>query len=302
MAPSLDTCGWFTRDIDTYLRVADVLLGEDPQPLPDRVRLLRSPQLDALAQPAAFQALSGGIQRVESVLGTAQALSADLLDIESMFWCVRHIQGHETWGINRGLITRFAPPLGPGVAQRFEWSSQVTDAQMEQARAMRAAIQQMWSAVLGHDAVLVLPQPFGAVAVPVGFDGVSANQLADGRARRCAAGVVLDGPPWQRPLTGASGATRDDGVTPHPAPGRNDLLLGVFLVRGFLFARFFQVRFMFGFGLHFGGCWRGGHHSGCHTRVACRGRRSRCGGEGSHGETTDDQRGDELVHVKSFRL
>ena len=157
MAPSLDTCGWFTRDIDTYLRVAEVLLGEDPQPLPDRVRLLRSPQLDALAQPAAFQALSGGIQRVESVLGTAQALSADLLDIESMFWCVRHIQGHETWGINRGLITRFAPPLGPGVAQRFEWSSQVTDAQMEQARAMRAAIQQMWSAVLGHDAVLVLP-------------------------------------------------------------------------------------------------------------------------------------------------
>jgi amidase len=157
MAPSLDTCGWFTRDIDTYLRVAEVLLGEDSQPLPDRVRLLRSPQLDALAQPEAMQSLAGAIQQVEKLTGAATALAVDLLDIESMFWSVRHVQGHETWGVNRALITRFAPPLGPGVAQRFEWSSQVTDAQMEQARAMRAAIQVMWREVIGHDGVLVLP-------------------------------------------------------------------------------------------------------------------------------------------------
>jgi amidase len=157
MAPSLDTCGWFTRDIDTYVRVAEVLLGDDPHPLPAQLRLLRSPQLDALAQPEALQALSGAVQRVIDVAGPAQTLAADLLDIESMFWSVRHIQGHETWGVNRGLITRFAPPLGPGVAQRFEWSSQVTDAQMEQARAMRAQVQALWSSVLGQDGVLVLP-------------------------------------------------------------------------------------------------------------------------------------------------
>ena len=157
MAPSLDTCGWFTRDMDTYVRVAEVLLGDDAQPLPDQVRLLRSPQLDALAQPEALQALSAAMQRVEAVTGPAQALAKDLLDIESMFWSVRHIQGHETWGVNRGLITRFAPPLGPGVAQRFEWTRHVTDAQMEQARAMRAQLQTMWSSVVGHDGVLVLP-------------------------------------------------------------------------------------------------------------------------------------------------
>ena len=34
LAPSLDTCGWFTRDIATFARVADVLLGADPAPLP----------------------------------------------------------------------------------------------------------------------------------------------------------------------------------------------------------------------------------------------------------------------------
>ena len=157
MAPSLDTCGWFTRDIDTYLRVAEVLLGDDPQPLPTQVRLLRSPQLEALAQPEALHALTGAVQRVADVTGPAQTLAVDLLDIEKMFWSVRHIQGHETWGVNRGLITRFSPPLGPGVAQRFEWSSHVTDAQMEQARALRAELQSRWFQVMGGDGVLVLP-------------------------------------------------------------------------------------------------------------------------------------------------
>src|SRR5215210_6276021 len=40
LAPSFDTCGYFTRDGATFLRVAEVLLGEDPQPLPERPRLL----------------------------------------------------------------------------------------------------------------------------------------------------------------------------------------------------------------------------------------------------------------------
>ncbi len=157
MAPSLDTCGWFTRDINTFLRVAEVLLGGDQHPLPDRVRLLRSPQLDEVALPEALQALSGAVQRVEAVAGPAAWLAPDLFDIESMFWSVRHIQGHETWGINRALITRFAPPLGTDVAQRIEWSSQVTDAQMEQARALRAQLKAKWTEVMGQDGVLVFP-------------------------------------------------------------------------------------------------------------------------------------------------
>ena len=41
LAPSLDTCGWFTRDIATFARVADVLLGADALALPERVRCVR---------------------------------------------------------------------------------------------------------------------------------------------------------------------------------------------------------------------------------------------------------------------
>jgi amidase len=157
MAPSLDTCGWFARDIDTFLRVGEVLLGEDATPLPQQVRVLRSPQLDDLLVAEAKPVVMEAMDKVSGVLGAATRLASDWFDIESMFWSVRHIQGHETWGVNRALITQYAPPLGPGVAERFQWSSQVTDAQMEEARALRAHLRARWLDCLGDDGVLVMP-------------------------------------------------------------------------------------------------------------------------------------------------
>ena len=40
LSPSLDTCGWFARDAQTFARAADVLAGADAQPLPAKLRLL----------------------------------------------------------------------------------------------------------------------------------------------------------------------------------------------------------------------------------------------------------------------
>ncbi|MDX9839736.1 MAG: amidase family protein, partial [Azoarcus sp.] len=40
LAPGFDSCGFFTRDSETFARVGDVLLGADPSPLPAQPRLL----------------------------------------------------------------------------------------------------------------------------------------------------------------------------------------------------------------------------------------------------------------------
>ena len=40
LAPSFDSCGYFTRDGATFVRVGEVLLGDDPAPLPESPRLL----------------------------------------------------------------------------------------------------------------------------------------------------------------------------------------------------------------------------------------------------------------------
>jgi amidase len=68
LAPSFDTCGWFTRDVPTFARVADVLLGTDAVPAP--TRLLWPTDLWAqLAPPAEASALAA--PSVQAVLGRA---------------------------------------------------------------------------------------------------------------------------------------------------------------------------------------------------------------------------------------
>ncbi|MCU0814650.1 MAG: amidase family protein, partial [Burkholderiaceae bacterium] len=76
LSPSLDTCGWFTRDVATFARVADVLLGDDPAPLPDRVRLLAAREVwDELVAPEVRDAFAPARARVEAVLGGAAPAS-----------------------------------------------------------------------------------------------------------------------------------------------------------------------------------------------------------------------------------
>jgi amidase len=59
--------------------------------------------------------------------------------------------------VDGALIQRYQPPLGPGVAQRFAWSREVTDVQVAQAHAFRARFRSHMLTLLGRDGVLLMP-------------------------------------------------------------------------------------------------------------------------------------------------
>ena len=161
LSPSLDTCGWFTRDLPTFARVADVLLGADPAPLPapgsGRVRLLWPEDLWALPTPEARAALAPAAEAVQGVLGRARPVQVVLDSLDAMYWHIRHIQGREAWMTDGGFITRHRPVLGPGVAERFAWSARVSDAQVAEATAFRARFRAHLAELLGDDGVLLMP-------------------------------------------------------------------------------------------------------------------------------------------------
>ena len=89
LAPSLDTCGWFARDVPTFARVADVLLGADPAPLPaERVRLLAPTDVWDLLAPEVREAQAGPRARIEAAArrgrtgrGRARELRRDVLEL-----------------------------------------------------------------------------------------------------------------------------------------------------------------------------------------------------------------------------
>jgi amidase len=157
LAPSFDTCGYFARDAQTFARVSDVMLGSDPAPLPARVRLLRPADAWALLEAEPAAALAPAFGRVAAALGAAADVEVATEGWEATYWHYRYLQGREAWATDGAFIERFAPPLGPGVAERFEWASRITDAQVAGATAFRARFRAAVRSMLGADGVMVLP-------------------------------------------------------------------------------------------------------------------------------------------------
>lgn len=203
LAPSLDTCGWFTRDAATFARVADVLLGADPVPAP--TRLLWPADLWSQLAPAAEASARDAAARVQAVWGTATPVNVVLDDFDAMYWAFRHIQGREAWLTDGPLIERHAPPLGPGVAERFAFSRGVSDAQVAEATAFRARFTAHLDALLGRDGVLLLPTM--PDIAPLRSEPESALEDYRNRAIRllCVAGLART-PQLSLPLAGRDGA------------------------------------------------------------------------------------------------
>lgn len=154
---SYDTCGWFARDATTFARVGDVLLGADPAPLPARPRLLSPTDVWGLIAPDVLPAWDGARAQVQAVYGEAAPTTVALDSFEAMYWSFRYLQGREAWMTDGAFIERYAPVLGPGVKERFAWSRDVTDAQVEQAQAFRTRFSAHLRQLLGQDGVLVMP-------------------------------------------------------------------------------------------------------------------------------------------------
>ena len=157
LAPSFDTCGYFARDVGTFARVSNVLLGEDTAPLPAKIRLLKPLDIWAMLDAEVTAAQTSPLVRVQAALGKATDTNVILDDVDTLFWRFRHIQGREAWTVNGPLIERFCPPLGPGVAERFAWSKTVTDDQFAQGVAYRERFRKHLADLLGADGVLVMP-------------------------------------------------------------------------------------------------------------------------------------------------
>lgn len=157
LCDSLDTCGFFARDIGTFARVADVLLGPDANTLPASARLLLADDLFALAEPAARDALLPVAARIQDALGNGDAVAAADRPIDDLYWAFRYVQGREAWHSDGDMIERYGLRLGADVAARFAFSKSVTAGQCDEAMQVRRAFTAHLAALLGDDGVLLLP-------------------------------------------------------------------------------------------------------------------------------------------------
>jgi amidase len=204
LAPSFDTCGYFTRDGATFVRVGEVLLGKDPQPLPQSPRVLLAWDAFSLLQKEVREALAQALRQAEGVLGQPEQIEVAPEGFTALYWAMRYIQSREAWTVDGPMIERYHPPLGPGVADRFEFSKAV-DAQVAEAQVIRAAFRKRFGALLADDAVLILPT-MPDIAPLISESDESLNEYRNNALNLLCLSVLSGLPQVSIPLASRAGA------------------------------------------------------------------------------------------------
>jgi amidase len=156
LAPSYDTVGWFAREPRIMTRVAKVLLGTGRLARwPSRLLIARD--LFAAAGAGVTQALQPSVDRLSALIGSVEQVDVAGPDLAAWRNAFRLIQSKEAWTAHGEWISSVRPKLGPGVRERFAAAAMLDPAEVAEAEKLREKIRAKMPALIGGDAVLVLP-------------------------------------------------------------------------------------------------------------------------------------------------
>ena len=155
LAPSLDTIGWFSRDVETLKKVGSALLPDDLDTAPFSHPLVLAesfadcPALEAALLRPALGAL------LKDFLSREIALGEDFLSrMQSHFRDLQAFEAHQSHG---AWIEAVRPGFGPGVAERFAYAASVTAERKRAADDLRLEARETMDELLGAEGFFVLP-------------------------------------------------------------------------------------------------------------------------------------------------
>ena len=158
---SFDVAGWFARDPDVFVSVGNVLL-DDPstgsgESLPPTRRLLFPSDAFGVVDVEVADALWPAVELAAETIGSREDVIVSEDGLMEWFQTFRVIQAWEIWSNHREWVQESNPQFGPGIRERIEWASRVTDEQVQAARARRDAIVRRVRGVFEDGDVLCLP-------------------------------------------------------------------------------------------------------------------------------------------------
>lgn len=159
LAPSFDTVGWFTRDAQLLRRVGAVLLGGPKGDEARWRRLILAEDAMALAKQPVQEALAPLVAGLEQRIAPAERaqVAGEDLSLEDWMWHFRHLQAREIVATLGAWIAETDPAFGPEIQERFDWAHSIREEQAEEARPLRESFAEALQALLGEDALLVMP-------------------------------------------------------------------------------------------------------------------------------------------------
>ena len=151
-----------TRDAALLTRVGEVLLEGPKRPLSTPTRwLVGTDAFDMCSNDVArrlYEPLSTNMDELGAFLSAPveTVVCDDGSSLVDWFDVFRTCQGHEVWQTHGDWVRAAHPVFGPGVKDRFEMASQVTDAEVAMMRRRRRLISARLDELLA-DSVLMIP-------------------------------------------------------------------------------------------------------------------------------------------------
>lgn len=155
-APSYDTIGWFTRDADTYARVAEVVFGG---PIPDTApsRIVIAQDAFDEADPEISTVLLPIAEKIAALAGSTITLRLSPNGLTEWASQQNVLQSEEAWESVKDWIDEVNPRFSFWVSQRYNLAISLTDAQLSEAGVLRDSVRARMDEVFAGGGFVCLP-------------------------------------------------------------------------------------------------------------------------------------------------
>lgn len=140
LAPSFDTVGWMTRDLNTLIKVADVLLATlAKNPHQDKIRVGYMPQINMLCdQQMSLNKIVEGCKNTTNLSVVDVSSVLKLADLHKASAAFRILQGAEIWATHGRWIEEYQPTFALDIVERFTWCKGISVEQQAQASELQS--------------------------------------------------------------------------------------------------------------------------------------------------------------------
>ncbi|RTR31843.1 amidase [Robertmurraya yapensis] len=153
LAKSFDTVGWMAREADLLLKVGETLIPPSSSGEQEFTHFYLEEEAWSFLEEESKQILLKAVSNSEEK-STLKIAEAGLSEWANLF---RTIQGIEIWKEHGEWIERERPTFGPGIAERFLWTSTLNQDELEPKIERKEKIKEQLSKLLKDNGLLVIP-------------------------------------------------------------------------------------------------------------------------------------------------
>ncbi|KAA9028576.1 amidase [Niallia endozanthoxylica] len=157
LAKSFDTVGWMSKDLNTLLKVGEVFLDHQAPAQDSFSYLYFEEEAWTFIEEESKMILLQAASVLEDMGSIKQSLKISTEGLTQWAELFRYIQGIQIWKEHGAWIEQEHPVFGPGIAERFTWTSTLKERDLPALMEKKKIIRQRLSTILKDNGLLVIP-------------------------------------------------------------------------------------------------------------------------------------------------